>query len=82
MKTFGALKFSGAGIHSGIDEGNSQGFQGSTREVGFVNSETGSGGFNGGATDGDVSMGGELKDLCCANCQKEMLPNTQSIKGL
>ena len=57
-------------------------FQGSTREVGFINSETGSGGFNGGAADGNVLMGGELKDSCCADCQKEMLPNTQSIEGL
>jgi len=57
-------------------------FWGSTREVGFVNSETGSGGFDRGTTDGNVSMGGEFKDLCCTDCQKEMLHNTQSIKGL
>ena len=57
-------------------------FQASTGGLGFINSETGSGGFDGGAADGDVSMGGELKDSCCANCWKEMLPNTQSIKGL
>ena len=57
-------------------------FWGSTKGAGFVNSETGSRGFDGGTSDGDVSMGGELKDLCCANCWKEILPNTQSIKGL
>jgi len=57
-------------------------FQGSTGKVGFINPETGSRGFNGGAADEDVSTGGELKDSCCADCQKEMLPNTQSIKRL
>ena len=57
-------------------------FRGSTREVGFIISETGSGGFDGGAADGNILTGGELKDLCCANFQKEMLPNAQSIKGL
>jgi len=57
-------------------------FWGSTGEVGFVNSETVSGGFDRGATDRNILMGGELKDPCCADCWKEMLPNTQSIKGL
>jgi len=55
-------------------------FQGSTGGAGFVNSETGSRGFNRGAADRDALMGGELKDSCCTDCQKEMLPNTQSIK--
>ena len=32
-------------------------FQGSTGGAGFLNSETRSGGLDGGATDGDVSMG-------------------------
>ena len=57
-------------------------FRGSTGGVGFVNSETGSRGFNRGTADRDVSMGGELKDLCCTDFQKEMLPNTKSIEGL
>ena len=57
-------------------------FWGSTGEVGYINSKTGSGGLDGGTADGNVSVGGELKDLCCANRQKEMLPNTQSIEGL
>ena len=52
------------------------GFWGSTGEMGFVNSKTRSRGFDGGAADGDVSTGGELKDLWCADCQKEMLLNT------
>ena len=57
-------------------------FQGSTGEVGFINSETGSRGFNRGSTDRNILMGGELKDSCCTDCWKEMLPNTQSIEEL
>ena len=57
-------------------------FWGSTGGVGFINSETGSGGFDRGSADRGVSMGGELNDSCCTNCQKKMLPNTQSIEGL
>ena len=57
-------------------------FQCSTGEMGFIISETESGGFDGSATDGNILTGGELNDLCCTDCQKEMLPNSQSIEGL
>jgi len=64
-----------ARIRSSIDEGNSRCFfRVLPGKVGFIISETGSGGFDGGAADGNISMGGELKDLCCTDCQKEMLP--------
>jgi len=82
LKTIGALKCAGMGISSSIDKDNSQCFLGFYQGSGFCKFRDRAKGFDGGSTDRNVLMGGELKDLCCANCWKEMLPNTQSIEGL
>ena len=57
-------------------------FHGVTGRTGFRRSGTESGSLRSGADDISVSMEGELLDLCCNGCQKNMLPNTQSIEGL
>ena len=65
------------------------GFLGFSSGTGFGRSRTGSrisragsGISTRGVNDRSVSMEGELLDLGCDSCQKMMLPNTQSIKGL
>ena len=62
-----------------VTSGSFLGFTGGTD---FEGSGTESRMFGSGANDGSVSMEGEISDSCCANCQKKMLPNTQSIEGL
>src|SRR5882724_7545253 len=59
-----------------------RGFLGSTSGMDFGISRTVSRSFRRGADDESVSTEGELLDSCCDGCQKKMLPNTQSIKGL
>ena len=57
-------------------------FLGSTSGMDFGIYGTGSGSLGRGADDVSVLTEGELLDSCCDSCQKKMLPNTQSIKGL
>ena len=59
-----------------------RGFCGVTGGTGFGRSGTVSRSFGSGANDRSVLTVGELLDLYCDSCQKYMLPNTQSIKGL
>jgi len=69
-------------IHSCINEGYSQGFPWVTGRRGFRGSRTESRAFGRGADNRSVSTEGELLDSCCDGFRKEMLPNTQSIKGI